>query len=74
MDIAWIVVGKNYVSFHHMAVYGCEALRTAMPPALKARMQGKACFNFKKPDDALFAQLEQLTVDGFAAFRKAGWL
>ncbi len=74
MDIAWIRVGKNYVSFHHMGVYACEALRDSLSPALKARMQGKACFNFKKPDEALFKELEQMTVDGFAAFRKAGYL
>ena len=74
MDIAWIRIGKNYVSFHHMGVYGCEALRESLSPALKARMQGKSCFNFKKPDEALFRELEQITVDGFAAFGKAGYL
>jgi hypothetical protein len=74
MDIAWIRLGKNYVSFHHMGVYGCEDLREKLSPALKARMQGKSCFNFKKPDEALFAELEQVTVDCFAAFRKAGYL
>ena len=74
MDIAWIRIGKNYVSFHHMGVYACEKLRDSLSPALKARMQGKSCFNFKQQDEALFRELEQAAVDGFAAFRKAGYL
>ena len=73
-DIAWIRIGKNYVSFHHMGIYGCEKLREGLSPTLKARMQGRSCFNFKKPDEALFKELEQMTVHGFAAFRKAGHL
>ena len=74
VDIAWIHIGKNYVSFHHMGVYGCERLRESLSPALKVRMQGESCFNFKKPDEALFKELDQMTVHGFATFRKAGHL
>ena len=57
-----------------MGIYGCEKLREGLSPAFKARMQGKSCFNFKKPDEALFKELEKMTVHGFAAFRKAGYL
>ncbi len=74
MDVAWVQVGKVYVSFHHMGVYGCPKLRDRMTPELKARMQGQSCFNFTKRDEALFKELEQVTSDGFAAFRKAGYL
>ena len=74
MPIAWVQVGKGYVSFHHMGVYGCPKLRDGLSAELKARMQGKSCFNFKKPDEILFKELEQLTADGFLAFRKAGYL
>jgi len=74
MPIAWVQIGKGYVSFHHMGVYGCPELRDRLSAQLKARMQGKACFNFKKPDEPLFKELEQVTSDGFAAFRRAGYL
>ncbi len=74
MDIAWVQIGRGYVSFHHMGVYGCPKLRGGFSLALKARMQGKSCFNFSKPDEALFKELEQVTLDGFAAFRNAGYL
>jgi hypothetical protein len=37
---------------------------------LKARMQGKSCFNFRAVDEDLFKELEDLTAKGFEAFRK----
>ena len=74
LPIAWVNVGKAYVSYHLMPVYGCPHLIDACSKKLKARMQGKSCFNFKVSDEALFAELEQLTVDGFAAFKSAGYM
>ena len=32
-------------------------------PELRRRMQGKACFNFTRVDEALFAELATLTAD-----------
>src|ERR1041384_4485599 len=58
MPLAWVEIGKNYVSFHHMGVYGCPKL-VEKHPGLKARMQGKSCFNFTAVDEVLFAALEQ---------------
>jgi hypothetical protein len=37
-------IGKAYVSYYFMPVYS-DAIK-GMSPALKKRMQGKACFNF----------------------------
>jgi hypothetical protein len=65
---------KNYVSFHLMPVYGCPTLLESISPELKARMQGKACFNFKTPDEALFRELAELTERGYGAFGRGGWL
>lgn len=70
MPIAWVEVGKNYVSFHHMGVYARPDLLTGASKKLKARMQGKSCFNFTSLDEPLFAELEELTVRAFDAFRK----
>ena len=42
--------GKAYVSYHLMPVYSHPALLEAISPALRRRMQGKSCFNFKAPD------------------------
>src|SRR4051812_14486684 len=67
MPIAWVQVGKAYVSFHLMPIYGCPALREGMSKALAARMQGKSCFNFTAVDETLFGELDRLTARGIAA-------
>ncbi len=70
MPIAWVEIGKNYVSFHHMGVYARPDLLGGVSAKLKARMQGKSCFHFTSVDEPLFAELEALTVHAFAAFQQ----
>ena len=70
---AWVKVGKGYVSYHFMPVYMFPKLRDGLSKELRARMQGKSCFNFKRADETLFTELEELTKEGFAAARKAGF-
>jgi hypothetical protein len=43
-------------------------LLKGISPALKKHMQGKSCFNFKKVEARLFAELAQLTKRGFERF------
>jgi hypothetical protein len=57
-------LGKAYVSYHLMPVYTHAALAAKISPALKKRMQGKSCFNFKAADPALFEELAALTAEG----------
>lgn len=68
--IAWVEISKNYVGFHHMGVYCAPELLKNASKKLKARMQGKSCFNFKTMDEPLFEELEQLTVCAFAGFKQ----
>ena len=70
---AWVKIGKGYVSYHFMPVYMFPKLRAGLSKKLRARMQGKSCFNLKHADEALFHVLEALTAPGFAAARKAGF-
>ena len=70
IPVAWVTVEKSYVSFHLMALYGNDKLLTTLSPALKQRMQGKTCFNFKRADEKLLAELERLTPAALAAMRK----
>jgi len=72
--IAWVAMGKAYVSFHHMGVYARPDLLEGVSKELKARMQGKSCFNFTSVDPVLFAELEELTVRGFNALRNAPFM
>jgi hypothetical protein len=60
--------GKAYVSYHLMPVYTHPALLASLSPALKKRMQGKSCFNFRTADPALFAELEVLTREAAKAY------
>ena len=66
---AGIRTGKNYVSFYLMSVYYTPALLKSMSPALKKRMQGKACFNFSSVDPECFAELKRLAAEGVKKFK-----
>ena len=74
IPVAWVQVGKAYVSYHLMGVYENNRLRDGMSKELKARMQGKTCFNFKVVDEKLFKELDRLTAQSIAGFRKAGYI
>jgi hypothetical protein len=62
--------GKGRVSFHLMAIYCFPEMAKKISPELKKRMQGKQCFNFAKPDKALFAELSALAKEGAKRFRE----
>ncbi len=57
----WIAIKKSYVAYHIMPLYTLPALEAAVPEGLTKRRQGKTCFNVKKADEAVFAQLRELT-------------
>ena len=67
--------GKAYVSFHLVPLYMYEELKATLSPALRKRMQGKACFNFKAmPEPALLEELRALTAAGFRKFVTMGFV
>ena len=63
-------IKKNYVSFYFMPVYMYPELLSDISPELKKRMQGKSCFNFKKVEPQLFAELAELTRKGAEKFKQ----
>jgi hypothetical protein len=65
---------KAYVSYHLMPVYVTPELLTGLSPALKARMQGKSCFNFATLDPALLKELAALTKAGYASYKERGFV
>lgn len=67
-------IKKNYVSFHLMPIYCFPDLALAISPALQKRMQGKSCFNFKKPEPELFAELSKHIKTGIERYRSEGKL
>jgi hypothetical protein len=66
------ITTKSYVSFHLFPVYMFPELLKGISPALKKRMQGKTCWNFKKAEDALFAELGGLVDASFRRFAELG--
>jgi hypothetical protein len=62
-------IRKNYVSFYLMPVYMYPDLLEDISPELRKRMQGKSCFNFRKPEPALFRELEVLIRQGVERVR-----
>ena len=67
--VAGTRLGKSYVSFYLMPVYASPELAASVSPALLRRKQGKACFNFTKVDEPLFAELDTLAGRGIPGFR-----
>jgi hypothetical protein len=66
--VAGIRRGQRYVSFYLMPVHASPELAASMSPELRRRMQGKACFNFTRVDEALFAELGRLATAGLDPF------
>jgi hypothetical protein len=74
LPVVWLVIKKNYVSYHLMPVYMNPKLQASISPDLKKRMQGKSCFNFKTVDEKLIRELDQLTAKGIEDFKKMGFV
>jgi hypothetical protein len=72
IPVAWVEVGKSYVSYHLMGI-AVPSVQAGVTKALKARMQGKACFNFTIADPTLLTELDSLTAASITAFKRAGF-
>jgi hypothetical protein len=62
--------GKAYASYHLMPLYTHASLMQRLSPALKKRLQGKSCLNFKAVDEALFEELAAITEEAARLYSK----
>jgi hypothetical protein len=67
-------VKKSYVSFHLMPVYMKPELLASVSSELRARMQGKSCFNFSSLEPALVKELAALTKASYASYKEQGFV
>jgi hypothetical protein len=74
IPVAWVEIRKNYVSYHLMGVNGNAKLIASLSKPLRARMQGKACFNFTTVDNALLQELQTVTAESLRGLKKAGFV
>jgi hypothetical protein len=65
-----VQVKKSYVSYYLMPVYMYPDLLDDVSPALRARMQGKSCFNFTSMSEPQVTELAALTARGFERMRQ----
>ena len=70
MMFAAVRKGKGYISYHLLPLYMNPSLQNKVSADLKRRKQGKACFNFAKPDEKLFGEVAEITRLGWEAFKK----
>ena len=57
-----------------MPVYVKPELLDGLSPELKARMQGKSCFNFTVAEKPLLRELAGLTKAAFASYQEQGFV
>jgi hypothetical protein len=75
MWVAAVRLGKAYVSFHLTPLYMNPTLQKTISPELKKRMQGKACFNFKKePTPSERNELAALTKASLKDWKAKKWI
>ena len=66
---AGAVIQKNFVGFYFFPIYTHPEKFTSLPAALKKTLKGKFCFNFKKIDKELLAQVDDLLKQGFSLYQ-----
>lgn len=57
-----------------MPVYVKPELLESVSPELKARMQGKSCFNFAASEPELFKELAALTKASYGSYKEQGYV
>jgi hypothetical protein len=74
IPVAWVEIGKTYVGYHVIGVTDNPTLMAGLSQQLRARLQGKSCFNFTTVDEALFRELDQVTAASLRGLQKAGYI
>jgi len=69
-----VQIKKAYVSYHLMPVYLKPELLDGVSPELRARMQGKSCFNFTVSEQPLLEELAVLTKASYDSYGAQGWV
>jgi hypothetical protein len=69
-----VQIKKSFVSFHLMPIYVKPELLDGISPELRARMQGKSCFNFTTSEKSLLKELAALTKAGYATYKAQGFV
>jgi len=74
IPVAWVERRKSDVGYHLMGISENASLVARLSPALRARMHGKTCFNFQRPDADLLRELRGVTEASLDALRRRGFV
>jgi hypothetical protein len=74
LPVAWVERGRSHVGYHLMGLDGTPGLAANLSAALRARRQGKTCFNFRRPEEAPLAELADVTAASITGLRRAGFI
>ena len=74
MFLGAVNIKKNYVAYDLMPIYVYPDLLEGLSLALRKRMQGKSCSNFKEYEAILFKELSELTKTAYQRFQTAGYI
>lgn len=74
VDLASLILQKDYVGFYFMPIYIEPALKNKLSPSLTKLLQGKTCFHVKKLDDDLLQHIESALQVGMKDYKRRGWL
>lgn len=68
------VIQKGYVAFHYLPIYMNPSMGELFSPELMKCLKGKACFNIKKNDPEILAEVQKAIKIGYEAYQKRGWV
>ena len=71
---AGLIVQKGYVGFYFMPVYTDPEKAELFHPDLLKLLKGKSCFHVKRLDEELARHVEDALREGFALWRRRGWI
>jgi hypothetical protein len=72
--VAAVMEQKTFVGFYLFSIYMDPSLKKRIPAPLLKLLKGKSCFNLKRVDDNLLADIK-LAVDAtIGDYRKKGWM
>ena len=74
VPVAWVDIRKAYVSYHLMGLSGNPGLVKMLSTGLRARMQGKTCFNFRVIDEDVFPELANITAQSLHMMKQTGYI
>lgn len=74
MAFAAAIIQSGYVGFYFMPVYGEPEMKKVFDPEFLKLLKGKSCFHIKEFTPQTKKWISSALKEGFAAYKKKGWI